>query len=113
MESPWLGGKGQRRGLVSQMSAAYGQKLLVDGQAALLLRQDRQLNETQRQPAGLLGEMAGHIIVIATARVASMLGGHRRTRGSGVGDIREKALGGRTDHLRLIAEREFHGTALW
>lgn len=46
MASPWLGGKGQRRGLVGQMFAGYGQKLFVDGEVALLLRQDRQFNET-------------------------------------------------------------------
>lgn len=46
MASPWLGGKGSRHGLVSQMFAGYGQKVLVDGEAALLLRQDRQFNET-------------------------------------------------------------------
>lgn len=37
------------------MFAGYGQKLFVDGQVALLLRQDRQFSETQLQPAGLLG----------------------------------------------------------
>jgi len=51
--------KGQRRGLVSQMSAGYGQKLFVDGEAVLLLRQDRQYKETQIQLAGLLGGMSG------------------------------------------------------
>lgn len=32
MASPWLGGKGQRRGLVSQMFAGHGQKLSVGRQ---------------------------------------------------------------------------------
>lgn len=64
MASPWLGVRGPRHGLVGQMFAGYGQKLLVDGQTFHLLRQDRQFNETQLQPAGLLGDMAGHIIAI-------------------------------------------------
>jgi len=59
MESPWLSGKGSRRGLVSQMSAGHGQKVLVDGEAVHLLKQDCQFQETRLQLLYCLGDVNG------------------------------------------------------
>lgn len=77
-------GRGRGKGLVSQMSAGYGQKLFVDGEAVLLLRQDRQFNKTQLQPAGLLGDMAGHNRHI---KALPQLGSHPHSESIAVGMV--------------------------